>query len=65
MAKQEEVKRPRYTVRCLKCAPINKWNAEAFNVCDKCGSVVLEADDHHRGTSRRYVNGVEVARDYL
>lgn len=59
MAKKQEEqhKSLRYTVKCFQCK--SKWEAEEFTVCKKCGNDVLDADDHRRLTSRRYVNGIE------
>ena len=56
--KKQEAIKPRFTIKCWKC--VNKWEADSFTVCPKCGNNKLDADNHHKATSRSYMKGVEI-----
>lgn len=56
--KQEDVSKPRYTIRCKKCN--NIWDSEKLENCCKCGCSFLFADDHNKATSRYYLDGIQI-----
>ena len=59
MAKQiqEELKPPRYDIRCFNCLPTTRWQSEEITQCPTCGNTSLFADDRINLTSRNYLDG--------